>query len=272
MALNRFLKIVSFLFVLVSSALLFLFPSIRKTIVSKSADGLAVVDRAVSLPFVKVESKANDLKNLAHVYNENASLKSSLYQNDVDRSKLDRLSAENKELKSLLNIKDTTSSSKQIMGEIVDRNYSSWDQEFVIDKGSSEGVTDSMFVLASGGVIGIVETVESHSSNVKLLVGNDIASQHLTLKIDGQGQSIFALLSGFDDKMGEFRLLQIGEPVDIKKGSLVSTSGLGNYKSSDLPVGTVTSVKKSSDQLGQEIRVKPKANLDVERYVLLIGE
>lgn len=272
MALHRFLKIVSFLFVLVSSALLFLFPSIRKTIVSKSADGLAVVDRAVSLPFVKVESKANDLKNLAHVYNENASLKSSLYQNDVDRSKLDRLSAENKELKSFLNIKDTTSSSKQMMGEIVDRNYSSWDQEFVIDKGSSEGVTDSMFVLASGGVIGIVETVESHSSNVKLLVGNDIASQHLTLKIDGQGQSIFALLSGFDDKTGEFRLLQIGEPVDIKKGSLVSTSGLGNYKSSDLPVGTVTSVKKSSDQLGQEIRVKPKANLDVERYVLLIGE
>ena len=256
MALHRFLKIVSFLFVLVSSALLFLFPSIRKTIVSKSADGLAVVDRAVSLPFVKVESKANDLKNLAHVYNENASLKSSLYQNDVDRSKLDRLSAENKELKSFLNIKDTTSSSKQMMGEIVDRNYSSWDQEFVIDKGSSDGV----------------EKVESHSSNVKLLVGNDIASQHLTLKIDGQGQSIFALLSGFDDKTGEFRLLQIGEPVDIKKGSLVSTSGLGNYKSSDLPVGTVTSVKKSSDQLGQEIRVKPKANLDVERYVLLIGE
>ena len=142
----------------------------------------------------------------------------------------------------------------------------------MIDKGSSDGVSDSMFVLASGGVIGIVETVESHSSNVKLLVGNDIASQHLTLKIDGQGQSIFALLSGFDDKTGEFRLLQIGEPVDIKKGSLVSTSGLGNYKSSDLPVGTVTSVKKSSDQLGQEIRVKPKANLDVERYVLLIGE
>lgn len=272
MALNRFLKIVSFLFVLVISALLFLFPSIRKTIVSKSADALAVVDRAVSLPFVEVESKAKDLKNLAHVYNENASLKSSLYQNDVDRSKLDRLSAENKELKNLLNIKDTTSSSKQLIGEIVDRNYSSWDQEFVIDKGSSDGVSDSMFVLASGGVIGIVETVESHSSNVKLLVGNDIASQHLTLKIDGQGQSIFALLSGFDDKTGEFRLLQIGEPVDIKKGSLVSTSGLGNYKSSDLPVGTVTSVKKSSDQLGQEIRVKPKANLDVERYVLLIGE
>lgn len=58
----------------------------------------------------------------------------------------------------------------------------------------------------------------------------------------------------------------------LKKGSLVSTSGLGKYKSSDLPLGTVTSTQKASDQLGQEIRVKPKANLDVNRYVLLIGE
>ena len=48
--------------------------------------------------------------------------------------------------------------------------------------------------------------------------------------------------------------------------------GLGKYKTSDLPVGTVSSVKKASDQLGQEIRVKPKASLDVNRYVLLIGE
>ena len=37
-------------------------------------------------------------------------------------------------------------------------------------------------------------------------------------------------------------------------------------------LGTVASTQKASDQLGQEIRVKPKANLDVNRYVLLIGE
>jgi rod shape-determining protein mreC len=67
-------------------------------------------------------------------------------------------------------------------------------------------------------------------------------------------------------------LLQIGDPIEIKKGTLVSTSGLGKYKSSDLPLGTVTSTQKVSDQLGQEIRVKLKANLDVNRYVLLIGE
>ena len=68
------------------------------------------------------------------------------------------------------------------------------------------------------------------------------------------------------------KVAPLGDPVEIKKGSLVSTSGLGKYKSSDLPLGTVTSTQKASDQLGQEIRVKPKANLDVNRYVLLIGE
>ena len=166
-----------------------------------------------------------------------------------------------------MNLKNSVSGSKQVVGEIVDRNYSSWNEQFVIDKGSSDGISDSMFVLSSGG-----DNLEKNSSRIKLLVGNDISSQHLTLKIEDKTQSIFALLIGFDDKTGEFRLLQIGDSVDIKKGSLVSTSGLGKYKTSDLPVGTVSSVKKASDQLGQEIRVKPKASLDVNRYVLLIGE
>ena len=171
-----------------------------------------------------------------------------------------------------MSIKNSASGSKHVVSEIIDRNYGSWDQEFVIDKGSSDGISDSMFVLSSGGVIGVVESIEKHSSKVKLLVEDTISSQHLTFKIESQGQSIFALLNGYDEKTGEFRLLQIGDPVEIKKGSLVSTSGLGKYKSSDLPLGTVTSTQKASDQLGQEIRVKPKANLDVNRYVLLIGE
>ena len=217
-------------------------------------------------------AKAKDLKNLSELNDENRSLKSRLYQKDIDQSKLNRLESANRELKDLMSIKNSVSGSKQVVSEIIDRNYGSWDQEFVIDKGSSDGISDSMFVLSSGGVIGVVESIEKNSSKVKLLVEDTISSQHLTFKIESQGQSIFALLNGYDEKTGEFRLLQIGDPVEIKKGSLVSTSGLGKYKSSDLPLGTVTSTQKASDQLGQEIRVKPKANLDVNRYVLLIGE
>ena len=272
MLLKRFFKIFSLLFVLVVAGVLFLFPSVRNTIVIKSSDVLTIFDQAISIPFSVIESKSNDIKNLSNINDENISLKSKIYQIDINHSKLNRLESENKELKDLLNLKNSISGSKQVVGEIIDRNYSSWNEQFVIDKGSSDGISDSMFVLSSGGVIGVVDNLEKNSSRIKLLVGNDISSQHLTLKIEDKTQSIFALLIGFDDKTGEFRLLQIGDSVDIKKGSLVSTSGLGKYKTSDLPVGTVSSVKKASDQLGQEIRVKPKASLDVNRYVLLIGE
>ena len=272
MFLRRFLKIFSFCFVVLVSGILFLFPSVRNVIVLKSSDILTSIDRVVSLPFVFLESKSNDFKDLSRLNDENNSLKFLLYQHDVDRSKFKRLEKENKELKDLLDIKDSVSGSKQVVAEIVDRSYRSWDQEFIIDKGISDGVSDSMFVLSSGGVIGFVESVEKNSSKVKLLFEDHVSSQHLTLKIEGQGQSIFALLNGYDEKSGELRLLQIGDPIEIKTGSLVSTSGLGKYKSGDLPVGTVTSVQKASDQLGQEIRVKPKANLEVNRFVVLIGD
>ena len=51
-----------------------------------------------------------------------------------------------------MNLKNSVSGSKQVVGEIVDRNYSSWNEQFVIDKGSSDGISDSMFVLSSGGL------------------------------------------------------------------------------------------------------------------------
>ena len=67
MFLNRFFKIFSFVFVLTVSGILFLFPSVRTSIVLKSSDLLAIVDKTVSVPFVFVESKAKDLKNLSEL-------------------------------------------------------------------------------------------------------------------------------------------------------------------------------------------------------------
>ena len=88
--------------------------------------------------------------------------------------------------------------------------------------------TQCLFFLQ--GVIGVVDNLEKNSSRIKLLVGNDISSQHLTLKIEDKTQSIFALLIGFDDKTGEFRLLQIGDSVDIKKGLLFQQVGSVNIR------------------------------------------
>ena len=205
------------MFVLTVSGILFLFPSVRTSIVLKSSDLLAIVDKAVSVPFVVVESKAKDLKNLSELNDENRSLKSRLYEKDIDQSKLNRLESENRELKDLMSIKNSVSGSKQVVSEIIDRNYGSWDQEFVIDKGSSDGITDSMFVLLIWWRHWCSRKYRENSSKVKLLVEDTISSQHLTFKIESQGQSIFALLNGYDEKTGEFRLLQIGDPVEIKK-------------------------------------------------------
>ena len=67
MFLNRFLKVFSLVFVLTVSGILFLFPSVRTSLVLKTSDLLAIVDKTVSVPFVLVESKANDFKNLSEL-------------------------------------------------------------------------------------------------------------------------------------------------------------------------------------------------------------
>ncbi len=81
-----------------------------------------------------MESKAKDLKNLSELNDENCSLKSRLYQKDIDQSKLNRLESENRELKDLMSIKNSVSGSKQVVSEIIDRNYGSWDQNLLLIK------------------------------------------------------------------------------------------------------------------------------------------
>ena len=105
MLLKRFFKIFSLLFVLVVAGVLFLFPSVRNTIVIKSSDVLTIFDQAISIPFAVIESKSNDIKKLSKINDENISLKSKIYQIDINHSKLNRLESENKELKDLLNLK-----------------------------------------------------------------------------------------------------------------------------------------------------------------------
>ena len=72
--------------------------------------------------------------------------------------------------------------------------------------------------------------MEKNSSKVKLLVEDTISSQHLTFKIEELKTIYFCFIKWFDEKTGEFRLLQIGDPVDIKKGLLFQQVGLENIR------------------------------------------
>ncbi len=55
-----------------------------------------------------------------------------------------------------MTIKNSVSGSKQVVSEIIDRNYGSVDQELLLIKVVQMEFLDSMFVLSSGGVIGVV--------------------------------------------------------------------------------------------------------------------
>lgn len=107
------------MFVLVVAGVLFLFPSVRNTIVIKSSDVLTIFDQAISIPFSVIESKSNDIKNLSKINDENISLKSKIYQIDINHSKLNRLESENNELKDLLNLKIRYQVQNKLLGRLL---------------------------------------------------------------------------------------------------------------------------------------------------------
>ena len=128
----------------------------------------------------------------------------------------------------------------------------------------------AQIVIGSGGLIGSVSQVGKQSSRINLLT-NKRNTEKISVSIQNGSKVIYGIITGYDDKKEAFIISQLNEPVNLKEGSKVFTSGLGSYTVANIPVGKVLSVIESSDYLTKEIYVKPSADFSDIRVVTLVG-
>lgn len=132
-------------------------------------------------------------------------------------------------------------------------------QEITVGKGLSDGVKLQDLVMNQDGVIGIVKTVNNHSSVVELLTNPNI---ELSVKIG----SSYGILSCVDDQV---MVKNIKLDQEIQVGDKVYTSGLTTIPG-DILVGTVKEVHTDSLDLEYVINVDLGVNLHDITYVAIV--
>ena len=127
-------------------------------------------------------------------------------------------------------------------------------EEMTILKGEEEGVGIGDAVTNQDGFIGIVTSVQKHSSQVRLL-------------LNPQTQIPVAMKNSYgilQVKEGQLLVTHITSKEDIEKGTIVYTSKYSKIPY-EIPIGTVTEVEKNSKE--QTLKITPLVDIEQISYV-----
>lgn len=194
---------------------------------------------------------------------ENATLKSQLLLQEAQLQKIIALEKENKQLRALLRSTSTVNESVKV-AKILAISLEPFLAQVVLDKGKNYGVYIGEPVLDSTGVMGQVIQVGDLTSRVMLVSDSRSA---VPIQDSRTGVRAIAVGRGPTELL---TLINLPATSEIYVGDSLVTSGFGLNFPAGYPVGIVTKVGRIPGQYFASVEVKPSANLDKSRQVLLL--
>jgi rod shape-determining protein MreC len=202
-------------------------------------------------------------ENRDELKEQNVALEATNLLNNVRLQKLQNLERENTRLRELLG-SSFRLTERVLVAELLSIDLDPFSQQVVLNKGLRDGVFSGQPVLDAHGVMGQVTEVNSFSSRTMLLTD---PSHGLPVQINRNGLRAVAIGRG----MGEpLQLEYLAHNADVRVGDVLVTSGLGGRFPVGYPVGTVIAIHFPQGKAFADIAVKPAAELDTSREVLLV--
>lgn len=263
-------RLIVMIIVLILTASALLLSTYSTWFVNGTSNALSLVDNVLSKPFHLLTDVKSDLEHLVNTYHENEELKATLNEIDSASNEVSDLKEENAQLREMLDMKNSIKSDVKLFADVIARTPASWSNELTVNVGSENKVASTMLVVGNGGLIGSVDQVNEHSSQISLLT-NKKNNENISVRIQSGSKTIYGIIVGYDEKKSAFIVSQLNTSDEIKEGSKVVTSGLGSYPVANISVGKVSSVASSSDYLTKEVYIKPSADFSDIRVVTLVG-
>jgi rod shape-determining protein MreC len=231
-------------------------------------DTVGWVQSLVSKPAHLVAGFFGNLQDLQNTYEENKELKSRVEELVSLESQVQGLKKDNDDLRNILGEKKTLSDYQPLPATVIGRNPDRWHEMIIIDKGSINGIQQNMAVVTANGLIGKVKNVNHFSSTVQLLSAMD-PKNRISAVVQGD-KDAFGFVQGYDPVKKLLLVKTIPSDAKIKKGQVVTTSGLGGVFPKGLLIGKVVDVKPDQYGLNQTALVAPGANFyDIENVIVI---
>ncbi|MDP8080290.1 rod shape-determining protein MreC [Phocoenobacter skyensis] len=194
---------------------------------------------------------------------ENKMLKEQLREKNASLLRFEHLKVENQRLRLLLSSPLRQDEYKKV-AEVLTAEIDAYRRQVVINQGRQNGVFVGQPVIDELGIVGQVISVNETSSRV-LLITDSIHS----IPVQVLRNDVRTIISGTgqDD---ELLIDNLPSAVDIAKGDILVTSGLGGRFPEGYPVAVVESISNTRQAHFARIIARPLASFDHLRHLLLL--
>lgn len=217
----------------------------------------------VDMPIGVASTLVDQFQSRQRMIKTNAELRTQLVLQQGRLQKLHALEAENKRLRALLNSTSNTQESHWA-ATILSVDNDPFAHLVMINKGIQDGVFEGQPVIDADGVMGAVIRANAKTSQVMLITD---ASHGIPVENTRNGIRAIAVGTG---NIRQLELQHVPHTVDIAKGDLFVTSGLGGRFPEGYPVGTVENIEKDLGRPFATIHLNPSAHIERSRQVLLV--
>ena len=209
---------------------------------------------AVSSVFDDVFSISNLRSEVTYLRNRNAELM-------LETSKLREYAFTNDELNKSLKFRDT-SSYQLLPAVVVLKSLNGVQVNFVLNKGSDEGVRQGLPVVTDAGLIGIVQTVASSYSVVRTLKNAD-----LKLIVQDERSRMQGILRWNGSSL---MITNLPKTADILIGDRILTSRFSSLVNLPITLGKVTKILNPKEGTMNDVVVVPTASIERSENVFVI--
>ena len=212
--------------------------------------------------FAAVTSVVSDLVHVSSYKKENEHLREINARLMLEVNRLREYGIINKELKRLLELRDTVSY-PLISATVVSKLSSMSQGNVTINAGLNESIRVGMPVINDQGLVGVITSVSKDYSIARTLQNID-----LKLTVKDERSRIDGVMKWTGE---ELVIVNVPKTYDIEKGDRVVTSEISSIISVPIPVGIITGLSKVETGIFNEAKVKSFVDFGSVENVFVVG-
>lgn len=214
---------------------------------------------------IKREQLVSDIKELQK---ENEALRQENEELFVTNNALLQEKHELTELRNLYQLDQTYADFPKTGCRIIAKENGSWYHSFVIDKGSEDGLSVDMNVLADGGLVGRITYIGRHWSRVQAVI-DDNSNVSATVLSSQKNLIVSGNLTLYEE--GTISFSELADPDDlVKVGDSVVTSNISDKYLPGILIGYISEIQTDPNNLTKSGRITPAVDFSRLDTVLVI--
>lgn len=200
---------------------------------------------------------------------ENEELKTQLADAQAKLNQVQLNQDELEQLRELYNMAQNYSDYEMTAASVIGKDSGNWFSTFIVDKGSRDGVTEGMNVIAGGGLAGIVTEVGPNYATVRAVIDD---SSNVSCK--DLSTSDLCIVSGSLQSMNESSQIDFSDLSDkddqVSVGDQIVTSNVSDLYLEGIPVGYITEIQTDSNNLTKSGKVATIVDFEHLEKVFII--